>query len=200
MINQLIGFVLSQGQRFTPWYGSLTGLLLTVGLTANASTGGTAIPDQYQKQAVDRTVVEIAQKRDSSSLPDGIYLYGQSSKPEQIGKEYIVFEARQGNLIGALYLPSSEFSCFHGTLDSNQMNLTVVNPYDQTALSHTIAREQPEPIAAAGGQIDLENISQSVTYPHSIELEGYQPINQLSNNDQRILRICRNNYHQQARN
>jgi hypothetical protein len=165
---------------------------------------------QQQAQAVDSTAVAkpqavrvaaVAQVAvPKASIPDGTYLYGQSSEPEQIGKEYIVFEARQGKVIGAMYLPSSEYSCFHGTLDSKQMNLTVVNPYDQTAFSHSIARAQPAHIAAAGGQINLQNTYDTVTYPHTVQLEGYQPISKVSDNDQQVLNLCRNNSYQQTSN
>lgn len=136
----------------------------------------------------------IAQVPASDALiPDGIYLYGKSSQPGQIGKEYLVFEAHQGKVVGAIYLPSSEYSCFSGTLDSRQMNLTVVNPYDQTAVSHKIARAQPAQIAAVGGQINLDNTYDSLTYPHAVQLDGYQPISQVSDNDKQILNSCRSN-------
>ncbi|NEQ67629.1 MAG: hypothetical protein F6K21_19400 [Symploca sp. SIO2D2] len=127
-----------------------------------------------------------------SSLPNGTYLYGQSSQPEQIGQEYLVFEVHQGEVVGALYMPSSEFSCFQGTWDSNHLNLKVVNPYDQTAISHIIARAKPSPIAAAGGQLNLESAYDSLTYPHAVGLEGYQQISEVSDNDHRILSMCRN--------
>lgn len=205
MINQLIGFVSSQHQRLAPWQLPLTGLLLTLGLIANVSMGEKAAAQkhaaQHHTETVDATAVAIAQTPTSTfSIPDGVYLYGQSSEPEQIGTEYIVFEARQGKLLGALYLPHSEFSCFSGTLDSTQMNLTVVNPYDQTALSHTIARAQPQSIAAAGSQPNLQNTYESLTYPHTVALEGYQPVGELSDNDQRILNTCRESYQQPVGN
>jgi hypothetical protein len=203
VINRLIGFFLSQPRLLKPWGLPLTGLLLTGGLATNASMMET-VALQQQAQAVDSSAVAkpqavrvaaVAQVAvPKASIPDGTYLYGHSSEPEQIGKEYIVFEARQGKVIGAMYLPSSEYSCFYGTLDSKQMNLTVVNPYDQTAFSHSIARSQPAQIAAASGQINLENNYDSLTYPHSIGLEGYQPISQVSDNDRHILNDCVSNY------
>jgi hypothetical protein len=73
------------------------------------------------------------------------------------------------------------------------MNLTVVNPYDQTAVSHKIARAQPAQIAAVGGQINLDNTYDSLTYPHAVQLDGYQPISQVSDNDKQILNSCRRN-------
>lgn len=203
VINRLIGFFLSQPRLLKPWGLPLTGLLLTGGLATNASMMET-VALQQQAQAVDSSAVAkpqavrvaaVAQVAvPKTSIPDGTYLYGQSSEPEQIGKEYIVFEARQGKVVGALYMPSSEYSCFQGTVDANQMNLTVANPYDQTAFSHTIARTQRSQIAAAGGQINLENTYDSLSYPHAVGLEGYQAINQISENDQQILSSCLNEY------
>ncbi len=202
MINKFIGFFVSQCRLLNPWELPLTGLLLTIGLTTNTSTLATAIPQQ-QEQSAGSPVLAMpkavrstttAQLASDASIPDGIYLYGQSSEPEQIGKEYIVFEARQSKVIGAVYLPSSEFSCFYGTVDSKQMNLTVSNPYDQTAFSHTIARAQPSPIAAAGGQINLENTYDSLRYPYTLGLEGYQAVSEMSDNDRRILSLCVNSH------
>jgi hypothetical protein len=145
-----------------------------------------------QAQGVDKAT--IAQVRTSvASLPDGTYLYGQSSEPQQIGKEYLVFQVSQGKVRGAMYLPSSEYSCFYGTLESKEMNLTVVNSYDQTGFSQAIARSQPSQIAAAGGQINLQNSYDSITYPHTVKLEGYQPVSQISDNDKQLLNSCQKN-------
>ena len=150
---------------------------------------------KWNRKAQERPKPSIAQvPKQDSSLQDGTYLYGQSSQPGELGKEYIVFQANQGKVVGAMYMPSSEYACFYGTLNSKQMNLTVVNPYNQTAFSHTIAREQTTQVAAAGGQIDLENTYDSLTYPHSIGLEGYLPINQVGDNDKQILNTCVSNY------
>ncbi|HEY9609755.1 hypothetical protein [Allocoleopsis sp.] len=150
---------------------------------------------KWNRKAQERPKQPIAQvPKQDSSLQDGTYLYGQSSQAGEIGKEYIVFQAHQGKVVGAMYMPSSEYACFYGTLNSKQMNLTVVNPYNQTAFSHTIAREQTTQVAAAGGQIDLENTYDSLTYPHSIGLEGYLPINQVGDNDKQILNTCVSNY------
>ncbi|MFP5273538.1 hypothetical protein [Coleofasciculus sp.] len=194
MISRFIEFLQSQHQPFFPWRLPLTGLLLTVGLTMNVSSRPTAVAQQL-KQAVDSAAVEPNQSTVSASatlIPDGTYLYGQSSQPDQIGQEYIVFQANKGKLVGALYLPQSEFSCFYGTLESKQMNLQVVNPYDQTALAHTIENQQQTSVAA-GSQIHLDRAYDSLTYPHTVRLDQYQPVGQLSENDQRILNICREN-------
>lgn len=208
MIHRLLGFFLSQQRHQNIWLLPLSGLLLTVGCATQAST--LEAVTQQQKQTVASSAVAKSEEVSmatlaqlpvsTSEIVDGVYLYGQSSEPEEMGKEYIVFEARQGKVVGAMYLPKSEYTCFYGTLDSKQMNLTVVNPYDQTAFSHQIARTQSTQIAAAGGQINIQNSYDSLKYPHAVGLEGYQAISKVSDNDQRILGECRDNYKTQAWN
>lgn len=97
----------------------------------------------------------------SIGLVDGIYLYGQSQEPDEIKKEYFVFEVRRGKVIGAFYLPRSAFYCFYGNVELTQLNLTVVDSYDRT------------------------------TSPYSVNLQQYYPISTVSDNDRRILGICK---------
>ena len=199
MINRLIGFFSSQHRLLNLWQLPLGGLLLSVACATQAST--LAVAPQQSAQAVDANAIAVAQIPPSNaSIPDGTYLYGQSSQAQQVGKEYVVFEARQGKVIGAMYLPSSEYSCFYGTLDSKQLSLTVANPYDQTAISHAIARTQSTQVAAAGGQLTIQNGYDSLTYPHAVGLEGYQPISKIGDSDKQILNTCRSTYQAQVWN
>jgi hypothetical protein len=123
--------------------------------------------------------LELAQNsRSNSPLADGIYLYGQSSQPEQIGQEYLVFKVKKGQVIGAFYMPRSEFSCFYGTIDSRQMNLSIVDPYDHTTSSYSIALRELSPVATGS------NIT------HGVGLEGYQQVKKLGDNDRKILDVC----------
>ncbi|MEC4883891.1 MAG: hypothetical protein SAL70_21560 [Scytonema sp. PMC 1070.18] len=114
---------------------------------------------------------------------DGIYLYGQTQKPHQIGKDYIVFEKQQDKVIGALYMPSSEFSCFNGTLDSRgELAMTVTGyPGDknptQVATNSTIPRLMD----------DEPNI-----YAHSVALQNYYPLDNVSASERQILQTCKN--------
>lgn len=160
-------------------------------IDANAVAMPSSKWNRSVKAAHKGTIAQVPAS--ATPMPDGIYLYGKTSQPGQIGKEYLVFEANKGKVIGALYMPSSEYSCFSGTLDSKQLNLTVANSYDQTAVSHTIARAQPARIAAVGGSINLDNTYDSLTYPHTVQLDGYQLISQISDNDKQILNSCRSN-------
>jgi hypothetical protein len=105
-----------------------------------------------------------APDRASIGIADGIYLYGQSPKPEELKQEYFVFEVRQGKVIGAFYLPRSAFYCFYGTVELTQLNLTVVDSYDRSSS------------------------------PYSVNLQQYHPISVVSENDRRILGICKEAY------
>ena len=122
-----------------------------------------------------------------SPLTSQRYLYGQSSQPEQIGQDYLVFEVRQDKLVGAFYMPQSEFACFYGEVDGKQMNLNVVDPYSQEIFAYSVPLEAQSNIAQADGQIS-----------NSFAPEGYQQINTLSNNDQRILNTCVSAHHSEV--
>jgi hypothetical protein len=116
----------------------------------------------------------------NQSLPDGVYLYGESPKPNEIGKGYFVFESKQGKVVGALYMPSSSFDCASGSFQGNQLALTVTNSYDRSTNPFAIALERNTTVAAGGN---------SVMTP--IGLRGFHKIDQLSEMDQRILKICK---------
>ena len=104
----------------------------------------------------------------STGLADGIYLYGQSNKPDEIKQEYFVFEMRQSKVVGAFYLPRSAFYCFYGTSDRTQLNLIVVDSYDGSRS------------------------------PYSVNLQQYYRISSVSDNDRRILGICKEAHQQQV--
>jgi hypothetical protein len=116
----------------------------------------------------------------SASLPDGTYLYGQSAEPDQIGQGYFVFEVNKGNVVGALYMPRSSFDCASGSFQGNQLALTVVNSYDRATNPFSIAIERSSTVATVGNPAQ-----------QAISLEGFHRINTISENDQRILNVCK---------
>lgn len=178
MLNKFFQQLLSRRQYEVP----LAGLLLILGFATSGASLATST-NQSETTSADSTQVALAQAV-TSTMPEGIYLYGRSPDPEEIGQEYLVFEAQHGKIVGAFYMPSSEFNCFHGTVESNQMNLTVLDPYDQTAFSYSIALNQETPVASNGDQLQTEN---------QYQLEGYEAISTVSENDQRILSVCKAN-------
>jgi hypothetical protein len=113
-----------------------------------------------------------------SAVADGIYLYGQSAQPEQLGQEYLVFKVEGGQVAGVFYMPQSEYSCFSGTLKPQAMSLSIADPYENTAYPYSIPLQAPSAIAA------------SEPVQAAIGLEGYQRIDTLSANDRRLLAIC----------
>ncbi|HTL90656.1 MAG TPA: hypothetical protein VL134_14740 [Leptolyngbya sp.] len=154
---------------------ALTGLMAT-------NAPAQAAPRNLAKTAPQSTTIAQA-----PTLPDGVYLYGQSAQPDQIGKGYFVFEARQGKLLGALYMPRSSFDCTYGSVEPEQLSLTVIDSYDRSENPYIIGTERSGSVASAGNPV-LAPVS----------LEGYERISNLSANDQRILNVCKQNYQQRA--
>ncbi|MBD2092045.1 hypothetical protein H6F67_19540 [Microcoleus sp. FACHB-1515] len=58
-----------------------------------------------------------------ATLPDGVYLYGDTAAPNQISHSYVVFEHQDGQVIGAFYSPRSEFSCFAGEMQGTRLDV-----------------------------------------------------------------------------
>ncbi|MGI8501448.1 MAG: hypothetical protein ACR2LR_09940 [Hassallia sp.] len=111
---------------------------------------------------------------------DGVYLYGQSPQPNQLGQGYIVFEKRKNQVMGALYIPNSEFSCFQGNVDSSgELAMTVTAPGEGGL----------EEVATANTLPKLD-IDQPMTYAYSVALQDYHKLNTVSEGDRRILQMC----------
>lgn len=181
----------------------LTGLLLMTGIFCvgeakpipNNELHAQAKSQDGQTKALGKgTVTPLKGK-----LPevDGIYLYGQSPEPQQLGQEYMVFEVRQGKVVGAFYLPSSEFSCFYGNMQSGKLALTVASSPDSDASSDSIAVDQnSQRVATANDNSHIGNNYNSVAYPYSVALQNYYQLATVSASDRQILRTCKNNNHE----
>ncbi|MFW6360095.1 MAG: hypothetical protein ACOC0N_12890 [Chroococcales cyanobacterium] len=185
MINQILNPLISSYSQLK------NGLTLGVGLATFTMFPLLAAPVptiDFQKQPVATNSASSASisSTKSSTLLDGTYLYGESSIPEEIGQEYLVFRVKNGNVMGAFYMPRSEFSCFSGSVEGDSLNLAIVDPYEETVYSHRIALSPvpSSPIASANGQVA------------SMELNGYERISHVSENDQKILSICQSYFAQ----
>lgn len=64
---------------------------------------------------------------------DGIYLYGESSQPNQLGKGYFIFSKTGSQVVGAIYYPLSEYSCFMGRQNNTDLKVTLVEAGEQAA-------------------------------------------------------------------
>ena len=124
------------------------------------------------------------QLRLASSLPslpnDGVYVYGQSAQPDELGRAYLVFEVSQGKVVGGFYMPNSSFDCFSGSIGAGKLALTIVDSYDRT-------HQYPYSVALA---VDTSVASNNPEIPN-FSLEGYQRINTIGSTDQHILGVCK---------
>lgn len=155
-------------------------------IQANASLG-TDNDDKVSSPRTTALLSEPQKVRKNAGVPaakfpkqDGVYLYGQSPQPNQLGQGYIVFEKRKNQVMGALYMPSSEFSCFQGNVDSTgELAMTVTAPgeggLEEVATANTIPK------------LDAD---QPMTYAYSVALQDYHKLNTVSDNDRRILQMC----------
>ena len=113
---------------------------------------------------------------------DGTYLYGQSSTPNELGQGYILFQKQQSKIIGALYVPHSEFSCFQGTLaKSGELAMTVKSSPGEVGAMEVSAKTTVPKISD----------DESTNYVHSISLQDYQQLNSVSANDREMLQMCK---------
>jgi hypothetical protein len=64
----------------------------------------------------------------SGALPNGVYLYGNSSQPNRLLHNYVVFEQQNGQVVGAFYLPQSEFTCFTGNVQGIRLEAAAIAP------------------------------------------------------------------------
>jgi hypothetical protein len=137
----------------------------------------TAMMSRTKKSAAEAANVPV------SNLPqkDGVYLYGQSPKPNQIGQGYIIFEKSQAQVKGAMYMPNSEFSCFQGQVDrSGELAMTVNASPDETSSNQV----------ATANSIPKVNDDELSTYAYSVALQDYHQLKSISTNDKRILQMC----------
>jgi hypothetical protein len=63
---------------------------------------------------------------DLKTNADEIYLYGEVSKPDQPGKGYFIFSKTGSQVVGAIYYPHSEYSCFMGRQDNARLDVKLV--------------------------------------------------------------------------
>lgn len=112
----------------------------------------------------------------SKLFSGGIYLYGESERPDVIGKEYIIFEVIGNKTIGAFYLPQSEFSCFYGQFRGSKLNVTLVDAYDRQKYKYSLI---------------LDRRGFTASKQPMMGTPTYQPLGKISANDRRILDACK---------
>jgi len=160
---------------------SVAGLLLTLGLVG---AGLPSLPAssmealKFTKSAQPKAA-QVAQGSTAQPLADGVYLYGQSPKRDQLNSAYLVFEVTQGQVMGAFYMPRSSFDCVYGNLQSDQLALNVVDSYSRESYPYAVALQGGGAIADSQGAVP------------PVTLEGMHRIDNINSNDQRILSTCK---------
>lgn len=130
-------------------------LLLTIATLLPTALIGVTLREQAAQAHQQASTNEVA------SLPDGIYLYGNSPQPNELSRNYVVFERRDGEVIGAFYSPQSEFTCFTGDLQGTRLDV------------EAIVLGEPE------------------TQEVRAQLANLYPLQEISANDQRMLGVCK---------
>ena len=121
-------------------------------------------------------LADIPNRISGTPLTTGVYLYGESDRPEVIGKEYIIFERIGNKTVGAFYLPRSEFNCFKGQFQGSRLNVTLTDAFDRQKYNFSL------------------NLNPRGLTASKLPMMGeptYQPLGKISDNDRRILNACK---------
>jgi hypothetical protein len=74
---------------------------------------------------------ELPASAASANLPDGTYLFGEAPGRNQPGSGYVVFTQAEGRVIGAIYQPNSDYQCFSGVQENQQLYITAYSLGDE---------------------------------------------------------------------
>ncbi len=126
------------------------------------------------------TTTQVSPSPTGVRLEDGVYVYGETDKPDQLGVTYMVFQLKNNQVTGAVYSPNSSFDCFKGSLNAGELALSVMDSYGKKAYSHSIAISTESVVAADG----------MPTGAIEVGLLGMNRMPHVSSNDQRLLKTC----------
>jgi hypothetical protein len=138
-----------------------------------------ALSAAFEAQAAYSKPVTQPAAVSTATLPDGVYLYGQAPKPDELGKGYFVFENKAGKVVGALYMPSSSFDCAAGEFKADQLALMVTDSYDRTTNPFEIALDRTSTVASSSNP------------SLKLGLQGFHKLGAVSKNDLRLLNVCK---------
>ena len=106
----------------------------------------------------------------------------------------MVFEVRQGKVIGAFYLPQSEFNCFQGSQTAGKLDLIIAGDAGSTPYSDSIAEAENAPQVATAGNARIGEQYKQMSSQYSVALQDYYQISDVSANDRQLLAACKSNY------
>lgn len=159
----------------------VSGLLVASGFAAGSLWAVSALAAESSRPNQQRTQpLNAVESYDPQPLADGVYLYGETQTPEQVGATYMVMEVSDSQVTGAIYMPYSSFDCFQGAFQGSQLDMTVVNSYDRSTNEYSFAVQNDNYIAS---------IDDPVSTP--VRLNGMYQLSEASDNDQQILETCK---------
>jgi hypothetical protein len=162
----------------TTLFRPLAGLTLALGVVGAPVLATTAMAQQVSSDTQTLAASRVDTRNESRN---GVYLFGETPAPEQIGSGYMVMEVEGSTVVGALYMPHSSFDCFQGELEGDRLNLSVTNSYDLSTHAYSMNLNVDGAIASIN----------PTAVP--VELEGYHLIPSVSNTDLRLLETCKAN-------
>jgi hypothetical protein len=124
------------------------------------------------------TASTVAANQLSANLADGTYVFGESSTAGQLGVTYMVFQVRSQQVIGGFYQPSSSFDCFQGQITHQELTVTVLPSFEESAYPYSLALEASGQVASQAGVMD------------TLVPAGFQAVPELSETDQLVLAAC----------
>lgn len=163
------------GRRFGNWRLLLGGLLGTLLLSAAAHANSVNIAQSSPNASPE--VMDLVRP-----IEDGVYFYGSAPQPDEIGNAYLVFEAQDSNIVGAIFMPHSSFDCFKGQVSGNELALQIRNSYTQEMYDYAIALvSTSDPIASVG------------TPEVPLQLDGFHDLGAPRDAEATILATCQSN-------
>ncbi|NJN29935.1 MAG: hypothetical protein HC824_05400 [Synechococcales cyanobacterium RM1_1_8] len=130
--------------------------------------------------------ISAATLEDGSSEPtvtSGAYLFGESAQPGEIGHEYMVFEVKAGRMVGAFFLPQSDFSCFSGNIQGDVMSLTVEGDSLQDSSTISVQLYLSNQVAASPELL--------LPFESALGLQGTYRIPELDQTSRTVLETCK---------
>ncbi|MEO1592992.1 MAG: hypothetical protein AAFU71_17110 [Cyanobacteria bacterium J06632_22] len=164
--------------------------LITAGVLMSGGSAMAAPKAPLKAQPAYRPTVQLAQLPTeaepriptvSGALADGVYFFGAAPERDQLGVEYMVFEVDNAQVVGAFYLPSSNFDCFHGEAGPDVLALNITDSYDQAVHSYDLAMESVPAAVAGGGAGAFAPV-------------GFYSLGQTSDLEAELLTTCQANY------
>ncbi len=133
-VHRLVKFCFSASKIF------LATVMLGTALTSVPVHAGVANTKSQSSSLASKKKV-VATNSSGRLIANGTFLYGESNQPGRRNSEYLVFENKSGKVFGAVFLANSEFSCFHGKLNSSQLNMMVVDVDSNAAHPYAVNLE-----------------------------------------------------------